>query len=444
MRRGAIALILVLLTAVAAPAAGGPRRARAASAKARPRPARTPSSVPAVGARAVEIEDERALAPLFAKLRACKERVRTRVRVTHWGDSHITSDIISGELRQRLQAEFGDGGPGFVLLGKPWPSYRHAQVATGADSGWRSERLWAKYGRGRLQPRDDLFGVPGISVHALQGAVTWAEGRARRTLRTADLYYLLQPGGGRIELLVGGKRLRWLFTVASEKEAAVARVDLPDGTRRVELAASLGEVRLYGVDFTSGARGVVYDTLGLNGGRAAAMLQWNEALMTYQLARLAPDLIVVAFGSNEVDNERLSRSAFATTFDDVLRRLRKMTPGASCLVLGPTDQGRYRRRQGWVIPEQLAIIVDEQRRVAKLRGCAFWDQRAAMGGHGSIVSWMRAAPQLAQTDRVHLTGEGYRQLGAALFQSLMTHLARYQPGANFRHISAHRLSLRHP
>jgi lysophospholipase L1-like esterase len=205
-------------------------------------------------------------------------------------------------------------------------------------------------------------------------------------------------------------------------------VDLPDGTRRLEVAASLGEVRLYGVDLTSGARGVVYDTLGLNGGRAAAMLQWNEALMTQQLARLAPDLIIIAFGSNEVDNERLTRTAFAATFMDVLKRLRRMTPGASCLVLGPTDQARLRRRQGWVVPEQLAIIVDEQRRVAKQQGCAFLDQQAAMGGHGSVAAWTRSSPQLAQTDRVHLTGEGYRQLGAALFQSVMTHLARYQPG----------------
>jgi lysophospholipase L1-like esterase len=427
----ALSLCVLLEPTAAAKRRTAPRRAPKRPAPRIALPPAPPASPPAV----VEIEDgDRALAPLFAKLRALKEGRLARVRITHWGDSHITTDVPTGELRARLQAEFGDGGPGFVLLGKPWPSYRHGAVQTGADQGWRAERLWAKYAGGRLQPRDDLFGLAGVSVHAPQSGVAWIEARGRTgpPLRSLELYYLLQVGGGRIEILVGGKRVRWLFTVGSDKEPAYARVDLPDGTRRVELAASLGEVRLYGADVGSGNRGLVYDSLGLNGGRAASLLQWHEGLLAQQIGRLAPDLIVVAYGSNEVDIEKLTRKSFSASFDEVLRRLRKGATGASCLVLGPPDQGRYRRRTGWVIPEQLELIVSEQRRVARLRGCAFWDQRAAMGGAGAIVRWMRASPPLAQSDRVHLTGEGYRQLAAALHRALMAGLARHaiaSPGA---------------
>jgi lysophospholipase L1-like esterase len=424
---GVALLVLLALLGLASAVAGARRRGRRAPKRA-PAHVVLPATLPASSTTPVEIEDgDRALAPFYARLRALKEGRLTRVRITHWGDSHITSDVPTGELRARLQAEFGDGGPGFVLLGKPWPSYRHSTVQTGADRAWRAERLWAKYVGGRLQPRDDLFGLAGISVHALQGGVTWlaARGRTGPPLRSLDLYYLLQAGGGRLEVLAGGKRVRWLFTVSSDKAPAYARVELPDGTRRVELSAALGEVRLFGVDVGSGNRGLVYDALGLNGGRAASLLQWHEGLMAQQIDRLAPDLIVVAYGSNEVDIERLARASFAASFDDVLRRLRKAAGRASCLVLGPPDQGRYRRRTGWVIPEQLDLIVEEQRRVARLRGCAFWDQRAAMGGSGAVLRWLRASPSLAQSDRVHLTGEGYRQLAAALHQALMAGLARH-------------------
>lgn len=366
------------------------------------------------------IENEAALAPFLAKLAALKAKRIRRVRITHYGDSHVTSDVMTGELRARLQAEYGDGGPGFVLVGKPWPTYTHALVKTGADAGaWRAERVWAKYGAGRPKPRDDLFGLAGVSVSSRQNASTWLELRRRAPLASLDLYALRQPGGGRLDLVVGGQRARWLFTVGSEKEAAFADVSLPPGTTRVELHASLGEVRLFGADLSSGRPGVVYDVLGLNGARAATLLAYAEPLWSEQLRRLGPDLVVLAFGANEVDNEQLTREAFARGFDELLLRLRRMLPTAACLVIAPPDRGRYRRKTGWEIPENQGFILEEERRLARARGCAFWDQRAAMGGAGGILRFLAASPPLAQSDRVHLTGRGYRLLAEALHAALV-------------------------
>ncbi len=374
------------------------------------------------------IENEAALAPLLQKLVALKARRIRRVRITHYGDSHVTSDTFTGELRARLQAELGDGGPGFVLLGKPWPSYTHALVKTGADAGaWRAERLFAKYGPGRPKPRDDLFGLAGVSVSSRQSAGAWLELRRRAPLDRLDLYVLRQPGGGRLDLVVGGQRVRWLFTAASEKEAAFAEVSLPPGTTRVELHASLGEVRLFGADLASGRPGIVYDALGLNGARAATLLGYAEPLWSEQLRRLNPDLVVLAFGANEVDNEQLTREAFARGFDELLLRMRRMLPTAACLVIAPPDRGRYRRKTGWEIPENQGFFLEEERRLARARGCAFWDQRAAMGGAGGILRFLTASPPLAQSDRVHLTGRGYRLLAEALHAALVAALARALP-----------------
>jgi hypothetical protein len=65
------------------------------------------------------------------------------VRIEHFGDSHITSDILTGVVRSRLQADFGDGRPGFVLLGRPWRTYTHAAVKTArsAPTGVRRARI---------------------------------------------------------------------------------------------------------------------------------------------------------------------------------------------------------------------------------------------------------------------------------------------------------------
>jgi hypothetical protein len=64
--------------------------------------------------------------------------------------------------------------------------------------------------------------------------------------------------------------------------------------------------------------------------------------------------------------------------------------------------------------------------VAALRaGCAIWDQRAAQGGPTSHYTWIKHDPQLAVRDGVHLTTQGYRTLGARLFDDLIDAYTRF-------------------
>jgi len=354
----------------------------------------------------------------LARLTDRKHGKARRLRISFWGDSHVAAEVLPGQLRRRMQARWGDGGPGFVLLGQPWPSYRHARVETGATEGWRAERLWGRYTHTRPRPRDDLFGVAGISVHSAKrasGPRTWMipQGRA---LAAMDLYYLRQPGGGTVEVLADGRRVERLNTRERKKRPSRARIKLSAKTRRLELSIEGGEVRLFGADLESGRPGVVVDTFGINGAQASAILKWNERLLEQHLDQLAPDLLILAYGSNEVDARGLTRRTFARDFDAVLGRMRKAAPTASCLVVGPPDQARYHKRTGWKSPPRLDYIVDEQRRLARLRGCAFWDQRTAMG-EGNVFSWVQQG--LAQEDHLHLTARGYRQVGDALYQALI-------------------------
>ncbi len=367
--------------------------------------------------------DRSRLDAFFDGLSALKQGTGRRSRIAMWGDSHVAGEMLPGRLRARLQETFGDGGPGFVLLGQPWPSYRHLAVKLGSNKRWRAERIWGRYSRRRPQPRDDLFGLAGISVHAPRGraALAWVEPRGKRVISGLDLYYLRQPGGGKLEVRANGRRVKVLLTIASRKEPAYARVKLPPRTNRVELITGrTGEVRLFGADLESGAPGVVLDTFGINGAQASTLLKWNDRLMGHQLRQLAPDLVVLAYGSNEVDSGNLTQARFGATFDAVLTRMRKATPKAACLVVGPPDQARFDKELGWRIPGRLSWLVTEQRRLARLRGCAFWDQRAAMGGARRISTWVRADPPLARSDHVHLTVRGYRAISDALADALLS------------------------
>ena len=59
-----------------------------------------------------------------------------QVRIVHYGDSPTTADLITGDARQILQSRFGNGGPGFLLIARPWAWYGHTGTELQA-SGWK-------------------------------------------------------------------------------------------------------------------------------------------------------------------------------------------------------------------------------------------------------------------------------------------------------------------
>ena len=72
--------------------------------------------------------------------------------------------------------------------------------------------------------------------------------------------------------------------------------------------------------------GVVYDALGINGARARAPARWDWAIVASNLRAAQPDLIIVAYGSNEVTDPDLDRTGFAEQFAELLggcERLRR-------------------------------------------------------------------------------------------------------------------------
>ena len=104
-------------------------------------------------------------------------------------------------------------------------------------------------------------------------------------------------------------------------------------------------------------------------------------------------------------------------------RLRRHSPDASCLVIGPSDRQVRGERGEWKRPGALPHFVAMQRRVAHAHGCAFVDVLAWQGGPGAVERWLAADPPLERDDRMHFTEPGYRRLGADLLRVLLAGMA---------------------
>ena len=146
--------------------------------------------------RDVPIEDPtgHALDAFVARLaRTDRREAGAITRILHYGDSTIASDYVSGTVRRRLQARFGDAGHGFILIANPWEWYFHNDVLHGSNDEWTASRL-----AGPTTP-DGMYGLGGVSFSSFGGGVAAFGTTTRGRLRSqgVSLRPLLSGAAGR-------------------------------------------------------------------------------------------------------------------------------------------------------------------------------------------------------------------------------------------------------
>jgi lysophospholipase L1-like esterase len=341
-----------------------------------------------------------------------------RVRIAAYGASHTQGDLYTGYLRYYLQNRFGNGGPGFIQVARLNDWYRKFDFKV-KSTGFRTEHAQKKQ-----PPEHGRFGLMGVAVTAqfpyAFGRVSPANDRDHAlTANRYELYYSAEPKGGDLNLSVDDQPPVRLSGRADVPEARYHAFDIPNGWHEVEVRPTgNGPVRVYGLSVERTAPGVVIDTLGINGTRAANMLTWDQPLWHEHLQRRAPDLFILAYGTNETTDTGEPIATYEQNLREVLRRFRVALPKASCVLLGPGDFPRE-GDDGWKTRARLIDIIDAQRKVAGDSNCAFWDTFAYMGGEGSMHEWTLARPRLGAPDHIHLTARGYVKIGMAFGDALM-------------------------
>jgi lysophospholipase L1-like esterase len=402
------------------------------------------------------------------------------VHIIHFGDSHVASDYWAGVLREDLQARFGDAGPGFVLPGRPWSTIRYVEAKSLDGVGWRTDGL-------RLGETDGVVGLGGMSMESYRPAnpatalASFSQFEVfSATTPGGDCLQIELDGASAGELVaestpvigtappsepdnrvpepspqsLGGgaaappdppaplvpvkrKRVRryspppvppyqpWPPDSPMELLRLSNATPLATGMHRISIRSTCGsKARLLGLELNSGAKGVLYDTDGVNGARLTDLEKPLPALRKALLREAHPALIIVSYGTNDIGAKGFTASGYEESAFQILSRLKEDSGEASILVTGPTDRGNPRRRMRLFLQAAQAELQPALRRAALRAGCAYWDQQAAMGGRGAIARWVRAG--LAQYDYVHFTSPGYKKLADLLFAQIMAEYSKFQ------------------
>lgn len=381
-----------------------------------------------------EIEDPsgRALDGLFASLLKT-ESDGTQTRICHYGDSPITNDGITSTVRRKLQLRFGDAGHGFILIDKPWGWYEHAGVIREASRGWQSDPMFISRG-------EHFYGLGGVSFTAASAGVsasfsTVRDGDVGRSVSAFDIYFLMRPRGGDFDIAVDDQQVESVSTASDDIKSGFHRVNVAEGPHKLTIRiVGNGEVQMFGVTLESSHSGVQYDSLGVNGAFIGLLAHYVDAdHWAEQLRHRRPDLVIIGYGTNESQFERLPMDQYEQDTREAIRRIRAALPGVSIMLLGPMDRGMRGAGGGIVTRPMIPKLIAYQRRLAAETGCAFFDLFTAMGGDGTVARWCEARPRLMGGDFTHPTAQGAEIVGTLIYDAMMKAYDEHKTKSASRH-----------
>jgi lysophospholipase L1-like esterase len=354
-----------------------------------------------------------ALVPFFEQLvRLGTAENKVPVHIIHYGDSHTAADEWTGGLRDQFRERFGDGGSGFSLAGHPFLGYRRFDARGGGTTGWIPSGL-------RTGSGDGWFGLGGIAMSTSRAGQSVF---LQTECDLLEIHFLQQPHGGRLALYDSDQFLDEIPTDGELAPGFVRYVTEPGPHRFVLKTLDTAPVRVFGW-VADKAAGVTYEALGINGAEATLLLKWDDAMLATYLQRRNPGLILLSYGTNEASDPLWHHESYRDAFANVIQRVRADSPAATILVLGPADRWIMTRGR-WQLVAGIDDIIAQQQSVCHELGCVYWDTRERMGGAGTMRDWQSAG--LAQGDRVHFTGIGYRRLANVLFADLMQLFEAYK------------------
>ncbi|WP_292091935.1 GDSL-type esterase/lipase family protein [Brevundimonas sp.] len=361
--------------------------------------------------------DTGTLAGLFEALAAVEAGEQTRpVHILQLGDSHTAGDRITGAVRAALQARFGRGGPGVLPPGPLYSGYRPLQVEMTVE-GW-SVQTAPLSASGAVSG----FGLTGARAVVAPGRSLTLRLEGPAQSRTMGLCADVGPGVGAVSVRTS-ESVQIADFAAPEPGVACREVVLSQPVDEVTLTGEQGVTTLHDIRLTAVSGGVAVSGLGVVGATLNDLAQRDPALTALQLAAWRPDLIILAFGTNDGFDAQLTAQGYEVLLRGQIARLRALSPGTALMILGAPDalkSGLNGCGAGRGAPPGLAMVRDVQRRVAADTGVAFWDWHGRMGGDCAAERLATLSEPMMRPDRVHFTATGADWIGGMLADDLMT------------------------
>jgi lysophospholipase L1-like esterase len=350
------------------------------------------------------------------------------------GDAHTAADYFSGEVRQKLQARYGNGGVGYIDAGRPTIGVRSGTMKIAASAGWTYHAI---------QRSDNVaeFWLSGFNaVATASGEVLSFSSDTPVPFDEIEIEALRQPGGASIDISIDGTVKSSADLGGQSVEPVVLRLK-PDGAptdrvRQLEIRSrGAGTVSIASIGIYQKQSGVSYDNIGYPGATIDLLNKFDATLMADDLRRLDPQIVVLVFGTNEASKPDLDAARYEKSYEKAIGRITAALPNAKIVLVGPPDGAErpwHCAGKGppdaachpappsvpgasstepadceWHTIAHLDLVRDVEKRIAERHGFTYWNWASIMPGDCAAQSWVAASPPLMTPDHVHFTPAGY-------------------------------------
>jgi len=369
-----------------------------------------------------------------------------QVRIAYFGDSSIEGDLISQTVRDSLQRRFGGAGVGYMPIYSQVAGFRRSirhkmggeweTITFGRKNPYAIARnLTGEFFLAR-QPQADTTGQDSTQNVALVDTTEVVEGHwvqygavklnpGLRSIPKARLFYgrpardSLLPASGQqpfVSVTVGETTARY----ALDKRKHLNQLWLrEEPARKLRLDFELPEnLPLYGVSIES-EKGIVLDNFSARGNSGVMLTHVQGGMLVQFDSLLNYDLIVLQYGLNVINAEMEDYTWYRSEMRRMIRHIKRHLPHAAILLVGPTDKAI--KVEGEMMTDPGTPRVNEAlRRVAAQENVSFFSFYEAMGGEGSMVTWVEEKePSWANLDYTHFNFRGAHQAGKLLLSYLM-------------------------
>lgn len=346
------------------------------------------------------------------------------IRILHYGDSQIEGDRITDYLRKKLQNNFGGRGPGIIAA---MPVAQGVGIRQSWSDNWQRFTCFAAVDK-RVPHRN--FGIAaGFCRYTLYNDTAsdkkaWLKirtnnkaGASVSTYSKVKMFYAAPRRKVAVEFHENGV-LKQTDTLADKGNFHVLQFNLTQAPNTFEIKFDgKDSPDIYGLSLENGG-GVMIDNFGLRGSSGTFFNQMNLVHLKQFYDYLNTKMIILQFGGNALPymKDKQMCENFGRYLRAQINSLRKLLPGISILVVGPSDMS-VKQGDEYVTYPLLEDLRDAIRQAAFQTNCAFFDMYDCMGGKNSMLSWVEQG--IAAKDYIHFSPAGARKIAVLLYSAIM-------------------------
>jgi hypothetical protein len=336
------------------------------------------------------IEKNKSFSNLLLQLKNARNE---KVHIAYFGDSFIESDLVTNELRQLLQKQYGGNGVGFIPI-QTINSDLRKSIGQQNSTNWATQLNESKL------------------LTACQSKESYTNFTIKKPYAACTQAKLFYKSAEALNILIKTDSNKYESNLPVSNSLHAIKIN-KDSFTTIGIQFPNNNTTYYGFSFED-SMGVYVDNFSVRGSNGTHLLKIDTTLLQEFNTIQNYSLIILHFGINVLNNDT-KLDWYKIGLQKTITFIKNQFPNATILIISTSDkstkqQGIYETDKG------MQTLITLQQNVAQQNHICFWNLYENMGGYNSMISWVKDNPVKAYKDYTHITYTGAAKVAEMLYK----------------------------